>query len=185
MAGFDRQRWNRRYREAAETHRRPEPNPLALRWRERMIGGRMLDAACGLGRGIASAGPEIREVYAVDISDVAVAAARRLWAGRPIRWIVGDVTALRWPPAFFGLVCAFAFTDRPFFRRIQDAICPGGMFLYEGFSRRQMEVKPDLNPEWTSTPDQMAELFGGWQVLECAENPAAPFRTRLAAIKPF
>jgi hypothetical protein len=101
-----------------------------------------------------------------------------------VRWIVADVTQQPWPAGYFGLVCAFAFTDLPFFRRIQESIQPGGMFLYEGFSPRQREVKPDLNPAWTASPDDLRRLFPGWDVREQGESREPPFRTRFAAIRP-
>ena len=113
----------------------------------------MLDAATGLGRGIATAGGRFDPVYAVDISDAGVRRATEYWGrGRGIHWIVADVTAMDWPPEFFGLVCAFGFTDLPFFSRLRTMIAPGGMLLYEGFSARQLEVKPALDPAWTATP---------------------------------
>jgi SAM-dependent methyltransferase len=182
-AADDRRKWNRRYRERERTAL-PRPHPLAVRWRRRMVGGRMLDAACGLGRGIAAVGHLFHTVYGIDLSEVAVAQARNLWEERPVRWIVADVTQQPWPAGYFGLVCAFAFTDLPFFRRIQESIQPGGMFLYEGFSPRQREVKPDLNPAWTASPDDLRRLFPGWDVREQGESREPPFRTRFAAIRP-
>lgn len=183
-----RQKWNRRYAEANQEGLAPPPHALGERWGHRFIGGRALDVASGLGRGIATAGERFDPVYAVDISDVALARARQIWrgAGR-VRWILADATRLPWPEDFFGLVCAFGFTDLPFFSQVRSMIAPGGMFLYEGFSARQLQVKPGLDPGWTSTPQGMRALFEGWQVLECEEpgdSEGPPFRLRFAAIRP-
>lgn len=178
----DRRKWDRRYGEMEPAA--PRPHPLALRWRRRMIGGRMLDAACGLGRGIAAVGHLFHTVYGVDLSEVAIARARAAFPGRPVRWIVADVTQQPWPPAHFGLVCAFAFTDLPFFRRIRESIQPGGMFLYQGFARRQLEVKPDLNPAWTATPAELEHILAGWKLLEQGETSEPPFLMHYAAIRP-
>lgn len=145
----------------------------------------MLDAATGLGRGIATADGRFDPVYAVDISDEGVRRATKYWGReRGIRWILADVTAIPWPPDFFGLVCAFGFTDLPFFSRLRTMIAPGGMLLYEGFSARQLEVKPALDPAWTTTPRVMRDIFEGWEVLTCEESGASPFRLRFAAIRP-
>ena len=179
----DRLKWNLRYREGAALAERPEPHALAQAWRSLWRGGPMLDAACGLGRGIASAADAFSPVYAVDLSEEAIAQARRLWADAPaIRWIVADVGTLDWPERFFGLVCAFGFTDMPFFRRVPELLRPGGMFLYEGFSARQREVIPHLNPEWIGDPEALRATFAGGRILELAESEAPPFRTRMAAI---
>ncbi len=148
-----------------------------------MIGGRALDAACGLGRGIASTGGNFHTVFAVDISVVGVRAARNLWCGDGrICWVVADVARLAWPRAFFGLVCAFGFTHLDFFGRLGEMIAPGGMFLYEGFAERQLSVRPGLDPAWTATPAKLARCLPGWQFLEVGESAAPPFRLRVAAL---
>jgi hypothetical protein len=116
---------------------------------------------------------------------MAVARARKFWRrDSRIRWIVADTTQLAWPEDFFGLVCAFGFTDQPFFARVRELIVPGGLFLYEGFSSRQLEVKPELDPAWTSTAAGMGSLFAGWEILTCEEVEGPPFRLRFAAIRP-
>lgn len=179
-----RRKWDRRYGEKPRDSFLPEPHPMAAAVGHRFIGGPMLDAACGLGRGIATGAGAFTPVFAVDLSQVALRRARGFWAGEQrIRWIVADVTALAWPPDFFGLVCAFGFTDLPFFGRVARSVLPGGMFLYEGFSERQMEIKPGLDPAWTSTPQKMASLFSGWEIPVCEEDTEAPFRVRLAAVR--
>lgn len=187
MSGLEanRRKWNRRYAEACSDNFLPTPHPLGEQWGHRFIGGRALDAASGLGRGIATAGDAFAPIYAVDISDTALARAREIWGEAPhVRWIVADVARLAWPDDFFGLVCAFGFTDLAFFAAVRGAIVPGGMFFYEGFSARQREVKPELDPAWTSTPAAMRGLFAGWEELTCEEPPGPPFRLRFAAIRP-
>jgi SAM-dependent methyltransferase len=185
-AAEDRRKWNARYRDstAAAVPVRPAPHALAQRWRGRFAGGAMLDAACGLGRGLAGALDAFAPLYAVDVSDEAIRAARRLFAGVPVRWIVADVAALPWPDDAFGLVCSFGFTDLAFLRRARSFIRPGGMLLYEGFSRRQRSLRPDMNPGWTIALPQLAELFAGWEILETGETAAPPYLARCAALRP-
>jgi SAM-dependent methyltransferase len=181
----DRRKWNLRYREGEPPAGRPEPHALALAWRHLWIGGAMLDAACGLGRGIASGIGAFAPIYAVDHSEEAIAQARRLWSGREeIRWIVADVAALHWPERRFGLVTAFGFTEMRLFRQVPRMLRSGGMFLYEGFSARQRELKPHLNPEWIGDPEALRALFAGGQILELSESEAPPFRVRMAALAP-
>ncbi len=181
----DRSKWNRRYLDSDPPSLLPEPHPMGERWSHRFAGGPMLDAATGLGRGIATAGKAFDPIIAVDISDVGVRRARQIWQGDPrIHWIVADVNSLCWPADFFGLVCAFGFTHLPFFARLPALIVRGGMLLYEGFSRRQLAVKPGLNEEWTATPEQMRICFAGWEILTCEESETRPFRTSFAAIRP-
>ena len=181
----DRLKWNLRYRAGEHGSAPPEPHPLASRWSHLWSGGPMLDAACGLGRGIASAGRSFRPIYAVDISEVAIGRAREIWRDLPdVHWIVGDVAAMAWPKAHFGLICAFAFTDLPFFSRVPSLLRPGGIFLSVGFSPRQLEIKPALNPDWVARPEALRSIFAAGRVLECGESAEPPYRTSFAALAP-
>lgn len=185
-AAQDRRTWNVRYRDAAAAAppERPQPHPMAVRWRSRFAGGAMLDAACGLGRGLAGAADAFAPVFAVDVSDVAIAAARRLWPQPRIHWIVGDVTALPWPEDRFGLVCSLRFTDLAFLRRMRACIRPGGMILFEGFSPRRLELNPGMNPAWTASLPELTEIFRGWDLLELGESEPPHPLVRCAAIRP-
>ena len=181
----DRRKWNLRYQEQAEEAARPEPNPLALRFLDQVRGGILLDAACGLGAGIAATIGRVDRAIGVDLSETALRAARRCWGPHPkIQWIQADVARLAWPPATFSVVCAFGFTDWTFLRQVAGMLRPGGVFFYQGFSRRQLEVKPTLNPDWTSSPAAIVALFPGWHVLACDESVAAPFRVQFAGLRP-
>ena len=180
-----RGKWNRRYQERLQDKAAPEPNPLALRFLEHVQGGTMLDAACGLGSGIAAAIDRVDRAIGVDLSETALAAAHRYWGRHPkIVWIQADVSRLHWPPAFFTLVCAFGFTDWEFLRQVPVIVRPGGLFLYQGFSRRQIEVKPTLDPDWTSTPESIAALFPRWRQLACEESAEPPYRVSFAGLRP-
>jgi tellurite methyltransferase len=180
-----RQKWNRRYEDKLAEAAGPEPNPLALRFVEHVRGGIMLDAACGLGSGIAAAIDRVELAIGVDLSETALAAARRYWGPHPkIRWIQGDVGRMSWPPAVFSLVCAFGFTDWAFLRSVRGIVRAGGLFLYQGFSQRQLELKPELDPAWTSTPQSIAALFPGWRQLACEESAEPPYRVSFAGVAP-
>ncbi len=181
----DRRKWNRRYQEQVEAGATPEPNPLALQFLEYVRGGILLDAACGLGAGIAATIGRVDRAIGVDLSESALRAARRCWGPHPkIQWIQADVAQLAWPAGTFSAVCAFGFTDWTFLRQVARMVRPGGVFFYQGFSRRQLEVKPSLNPEWTSTPATIAALFPRWHVLACDESVAPPFRVQFAGLRP-
>jgi tellurite methyltransferase len=181
----DRHKWNRRYRARPAQGVPPEPNPLALRFARQVRGGVMLDAACGLGAGIAAAIDRVERAIGVDLSEAALAAARQAWGPHPkIQWIQADAARLAWPPDSFAWVCAFGFTDWAFLRQVPRIVRPGGMFCYQGFSRRQLEVKPELDPAWTSTPQAIAALAPGWRVLACEESAEPPFRVSYAGLRP-
>ena len=159
---------------------------MVLRWQTQVPPGPMLDAACGLGRGIASAPETCGAIVAVDLSLTGLRQARRQWAGREgISWIVADVATLPLPAGHFAAICAFGFTDWRFLRRVETLLMPGGVLFYEGFSPRQRAVRPNLNPDWTATRAQLQQVFGRWRLLECVESTEPPYRTRLAAVHPM
>jgi len=187
-----RAKWNRRYLEKVAAHSMeqtgpvgPQPNQLALRHAGLMQGGRMLDAACGLGAGIAVALGRYHTLYGVDLSDQAIRAARAYWGPRPgLHWVVGDVAAMAWPPGHLQLICAFGFTDWNFLRQTPTMLSSGGLMLYQGFSPRELANRPRLSLEWTSTPEKIQALYPGWRIVECGESAEPPFRVSLAAVKP-
>ena len=180
-----RDKWNRRYADWVAEGAAPEPNPLAVRFREEVDGGIALDAACGLGPGIAALLDRVERCIGVDLSEAALAEARRRFGPDPrILWIQADVARMRWPAGAFSVVSAFGFTDWEFLRQVPRMIRPGGVFFYQGFSERQRTVKPSLDASWTSTPASISALFPGWHVLACEETTAPPFRVSYAGRKP-
>ncbi len=180
-----RAKWNRRYEEKLAAGSGPEPNPLALRFAHRVHGGVLLDAACGLGTGVAALLGRVERAVAVDLSETALRAARAHFGADPrIQWIQADVSRLAWPRDCFAVVCAFGFTDWDFLRQAPRILRPGGLMLYQGFSRRQLGCRPELDPAWTSTPAAIAALFPRWQVLACEESGEPPYRVSFAAQRP-
>ncbi len=180
-----RAKWDQRYAARVAEGLVLEPNPLVTRFRDRIRGGWMLDAACGLGSGIAGAVDRVDRAVGVDLSGRALRAARQQWGAHPkITWLQADVAAMPWKPGCFALVCAFGFTDWNFLRKVPQLLRPGGLFLYQGFAERQLAVKPNLDPAWTSTPQRVAALSGQWQVLTAEESDTAPYRVSFAALRP-
>lgn len=180
-----RQKWNRRHAAKLEEGGAPIANPLALRFAPHIQGGTLLDAACGMGAGTAALLEKMDRVIGVDLSETALAASRRYFGDDPrILWVQGDVSRMPWPGDYFSVVCAFGFTDWAFIHRVPSLVRPGGWFLYQGFSPRQIALKPTLNVEWTSTPQTIAKGFSGWDMPVCEESEASPFRVSFAAQRP-
>ena len=181
----DRRKWNRRYAESNPAQQAIEPHPLALQYRPWITAGPMLDVACGLGRGIAAFHDLCNPCIGVDLSDVALREARATWCEHPqVHLLASDVMTQQWSKSYFVLICAFGFTDWRFFARIPGLLRPGGVFLYEGFSRRRLQLKPDMDPAWTSTEADLRSLAPGWPVL-LFEEDAESCRNRFALQRPF
>lgn len=180
-----RNKWNRRYAEKTALDLLPTPNPLAMRLKERVRGGVMLDAACGLGAGVAALIDRVDFAVAADLSDEAVRKGSEVWRHeKKITWLQADVSRAMWRTPCFDVICAFGYTDWPFLRRVASMLKTEGLFFYQGFSERQLTVKPDMDPAWTSTPESIAQLFPGFEVLVSEESEAPPFRVGFAAKRP-
>jgi SAM-dependent methyltransferase len=67
----------------------------------------VLDAACGVGYGSAHLASVAATVLGVDVSEEAIAYARRCYRSANVRFEVMDLTALDLPDASFGAACAF------------------------------------------------------------------------------
>jgi SAM-dependent methyltransferase len=109
-------------------------------------GARVLCVADGEGRNSVWLASEGFEVVAFDPSPVGVAKARRLSEERgvTVRYEVADADGWDWPREAFDVVAAiyiqFAPPDmrRRIFRRIMEALRPGGLLLLEGYRLEQM-----------------------------------------------
>ena len=184
-----REKWNRRYVEKSKAGVAPEPNGLALRFQHRVRGGVMLDAACGLGAGIATLIGQVDRIVAMDLSERALRDGKAYWMNRrkdhgAISWVQADVGRMEWRGPCFEVICAFGFTNWNFFRQVPGLLKTGGLFFYQGFSARQLTVKPNLDPAWTSTPESLSALFHGFEILALESSPSPPFRISFAAAAP-
>jgi SAM-dependent methyltransferase len=75
--------------------------------RRRCEGKDVLDAGCGVGYGTAYLAERARRVVGVDLSDEAIAYARRRYSRPNVDFAVGDLLALEHADAEFDVVCAF------------------------------------------------------------------------------
>jgi SAM-dependent methyltransferase len=67
----------------------------------------VLDAGCGVGYGSAYLAETAQRVVGLDLSEEAIAYARRRYGGPNVEFVVGDLLALPQGPDTFDVVCAF------------------------------------------------------------------------------
>ena len=107
---------------------------------------RVLCVADGEGRNSVWLASQGLEVVAFDASPVGVAKARRLAGERgvTVRYDVADADGWGWPKEAFDVVAAIYIQFAPpemrrrIFRRVREALRPGGLFLLEGYRLEQM-----------------------------------------------
>ncbi len=150
----------------------------------------MLDAACGLGRGLHAFGGFCQQAYAVDASPWSIALAKQLWHAPSaphrhlkIHWLVSDLVQAPLPQRGFEMICSFGYTDHAFFPILKTLLKCGGLWVHQGFSTRQREHKASLPVAWCCDEQQLLSTFLNWQIIYCEESPRAPFLLRAALQK--
>jgi len=145
-------------------------------------GTRALCVADGEGRNSVWLARRGIHVDAFDISDVAVAKARRLAAEAAvyIRFTVCDCDDFAWPEAAYdGVVAIFVqFADPPMRARLFEhmirALKPGGALILQGYGPKQLEYRtggPSLLDHLYTT-QMLREAFGGTDIVALREYDA-------------
>lgn len=126
----DADRWDRRYREQSP----PEgPVEIVRRFADDLPRGRVLDVACGGGRNAIFLAERGFDVAAVDISEEALAHARRRAAdaGVDVDFARADVDSMDIEEGAYDVVVVSHFRTRERLPDLADALAPGGVLLYE------------------------------------------------------
>lgn len=156
-----RRRWEDRYREAA---RLPEPAGVLVENRHLLPArGRALDLACGLGTNALFLARIGLEVWAWDLSAVAIAAlqARAVAEGLGVHAEVRDVLGEPPEPGRFDVILVSQFLDRALCSAIAVALRPGGLLFYQTFVRESVSEQGPANPAYRLERNELLRLFPG------------------------
>lgn len=155
--------------------------------------GPVLDVACGQGRHALAVAARGARAVGVDRDPAALAvlAAAARARGLPAWPVRADLEAgARLPVAAgrCGAVLVFRYLWRPLAPALWEALRPGGLLLYETFTRRQREIGLNhRNPSFLLEDDELPALFPGARILlheeGVTEGPPLEALARLAALK--
>lgn len=153
--------------------------------------GPVVDLACGRGRhalaaaraGVRTIGLDRNASFLAGLGDIAK--EHEL----PLSGVRFDLEAGPAPPfrqASCGAILIFRFLYRPLAAQIASLLAPGGLLLYETFTRAQLELSGGpRNPRFLLEPGELRELFADLEVLSYAEGLHDGAATaRLTARKP-
>lgn len=169
---MDAQFWNERYSTASRLWS-GNPNPILVQEVEALPRGRALEVGCGEGADALWLARKGYTVTAVDFSDVALsrAAEHAAEAGADIAARVTfeqhDVTTWTPPQGSFDLVTVHylhmpSATRAPIYRRLAEAVAPGGHLLVVGHHSSDLKtgIKRPPNADLLFTAAQAAEEAG-------------------------
>lgn len=172
------------------------PSPLFEAERARLFagGGPVLDLACGRGRHALASARGGRFAIGLDrdrerLGELARAARA---AGLPVQPLLADLEANATIPladASCGAVLVFRYLHRPLAPEIVRVLRPGGLLLYETFTRENRELSEHpRNPAFLLAPGELPKLFADLEPLRAEEVrvalPAPEAVARLVARKP-
>ncbi len=162
----EREKWNRRYRESGPEAFGEEPTPWLVENLSSLppsAGGRALDLACGYGRNTLYLARLGYAVDAVDVSDVAVDHLRGI-AGREgldVEVRRADLRAEpRLPAGRYQVALNFRYLDRRLFAPLAESLAPGGVLLFETFTRADAAISGrSFPPELLLAEGELRDAF--------------------------
>jgi len=150
----DRSRWNRKYAHGeGPAHFKPqgflvEHAGLFRAGTGSGAGGLALDVACGFGGNALYLAARGYTVDAVDVSEVALAAAsteaKRLGLRDRVRFVQAGLDRWRVPPDRYDLIVVFFYLNRDLLPRLAQGLRPGGLLFQANRNRRHLQIRPDF-----------------------------------------
>lgn len=136
--------------------------------------GRALDVACGRGRNAIWLAERGLTTLAVDRNEEAIRdlneAARAM--GLPLTAEVRDLESgpVSCPQSAYDAIVVVHYLHRPLFPALIDALAPGGVLVYETFTRAQATRGKPTNPDFLLKSGELLELVRPLEVLASREG---------------
>jgi SAM-dependent methyltransferase len=195
--------WDAKYRLAAETPL-AEPASIVRELLPLLPCGPALDVACGTGRHALVLAARHQHVTALDWSGVSLdvlearARAARVRIHRidsverigkslhgGIDLVHADLEHLQLPENSFELILCMQYLQRSLFPQLPRALRPGGVLLFETYTRAQLEFTGGpRNPAYLLEAGELREAFPGLRVVFYRELRAEQGIASLVAQKP-
>lgn len=157
--------------------------------------GPVVDLACGRGRHCIAAAEGGAHAIGVDrnpalLAELRAAARERGLRVDAVRADLENLSELPLKPECCAAILVFRFLFRPLAPRIEEALLPGGLLLFETFTVHQAEFATGpRNPAFLLAEGELPKLFPGLEVLAfwegVTDDPTPAAVARLAARKPL
>lgn len=196
MEPDDKALWDRKYSEAPEKWR--EPDPFLIWAVEEFVRpkqpGLALDVAGGAGRQAIWLAERGWRVKILDISEVGLRlaqqnAARALSSAQARRSIMTETVDLNASPdlgqELYDLVIVFRYLNRELFPALSRALKPGATLIYSSFTIAQRKfANGPHDKRFLLQPDELRKAFNSLQILYYAEKSEDRGIAELVARKP-
>lgn len=165
----DKEKWNKRYLQM----QMPLESSDIIRESTMLLphSGRALDIACGNGRNarfLASCGLDVR---AIDISDIAINLANKLYRESNNHQTKGslellclDLDSYHIEPKSYDVICNFYFLNRDILYQIPSALKPNGLVFLETFEENK-DYPTNIDSAKTLYQDELLEVFKDCQII--------------------
>jgi SAM-dependent methyltransferase len=164
MGAEDRDRWDEKH---AASNGEAQPAAFLKYVLEQdswpLARGVALDLAAGKGRNAAFLSVKGFEVEGIDVSEVALEAARR--RAPRATFIQGDLDEMELGENRYDLVLNFNFLGRALIPKIKRALKPGGHIVFETYLIDQRTLGHPQNPDYLLRHNELLDLFRGFRVL--------------------
>jgi len=136
--------------------------------------GRALDVACGRGRHALWLAEHGLTTLAVDRDSEAIrelneaARERRLPLRADVRDLEGGETSFH--GSTFDVIVVVHYLHRPLFPALIEALAPGGVLVYETFTRAQAARGKPTNPDFLLEPGELLDLVQPLEILASREG---------------
>lgn len=159
--------WDKRYREGfyAGQHRH---HPLIERFAPLMPRNKpVIDIAAGQGRDIVFLSRSGLHTYGLERSREAIKLARQAAAeaGIEISMVCGDAEHLPFKRETAGAVTVFYFLLREIMDELVGMLAPGGLLVYETFTKRQNAIDRQRNPRYLLDDGELLACFRSLELL--------------------
>lgn len=149
------------------------PSAWVVRWAPLITRGRVLDLACGGGRHARPLAALGHEVTGLDRAPQAL---------ESIRFVQADLEdGSPWPlpgEVFQGIIVA-NYLHRPLFPRIEQALAPGGVLIYETFMLGNERFGKPSNPDFLLRPGELWEAFASLHIIAFEQGLSAQPRVAM------
>jgi len=186
MSEFDREKWNRKYRDKPALLQTRPPSPMVAEYALKAKGRNAVDLACGNGRNTLFLAANGFHVDAVDISSVALLDLQHRIHELDITLIESDLDIFIPQKDHYDLAVMTNYLDRSLIIRMASSLKKSALFIIETYMLHPENEKKDSNPDFLLSEKELLGFFDDhFEVLEYREfwnEPHELFKMRKQAI---